>query len=66
MYPIILVVHLKYVPKMNPKCLPVCELIFLLCTNSNYEVSSCPFALLLIKYHTARHNLPHIIWIFHT
>ena len=43
--PIIMVFHLMYLSKMNPKWLPVCELLRLLCPNAVYEISFPPCGL---------------------
>ena len=54
-----------YVSKINPKWVPLCELLHILCTTSVYEISSCTCTLKLIKCHPDHHYLHHIIRIFH-
>ena len=66
MSPFFVVFHLMSVSKIISKCIPVFKIICLIFPTDVCEISSCTFALSLIKCHTTHYYLHHIIWIFHT
>ena len=59
------VIHLMYVSIINPKWLPLCELLHILCTTAFYEISSRTCTLKLIKCHLDHNYLHHIILLPH-